>query len=591
VERIGPYEVVAKLGQGGMGSVYRVRGPHVAGRELALKHIVATPLSGPTALERFLREAQLLARVEHSGVVRIHACESIPGGAYLVQELIDGQDLKQVVQAGPLLPAEAARIVREVADAVAAVHRQGILHRDLKPANVVLRGEQPVLLDFGVARDLDAETLTKTGAMVGTPAYMSPEQAGGDAVGPETDVYGLGVILYELLLGRPPFEGSQFAVVKKVMLDEPVWPRAEREAVPAELEAVLRVAMAKEPSERYDTPEALREELDRFLNGRPTQAGGRPPPRARRRRPHAPLVAGGIAVAALALLGASSLGARLSQPVSTTPAPVVEVSEEPEPEPVNQDLWWLKPGDVFRARLVFDERAGSAQIRMDAVLACAVEQIEGGVASLAMTIEAISARFKVYTRVDDPDMLTPAEPSEDMSQILMRAVTRPFRAQLDLSTGEVPSMSGFEAIEAGLLAESSAIQAITDRVNTLLPAADSTNLAKTLAKIFSTRYLLPAMRTLTYVRDAQEGDEQGLWFAGPVVGGRRAFHMDRRGHESQLEYNVFTKGAARSKNALPVDLQGKASYEAGRLQSAEVTQRVDTENSSVTWSWVAVDPD
>jgi serine/threonine protein kinase len=211
--------------------------------------------------------------------VQVHQLGRAAEGPYLVSDLIVGRGLERAARED-VEPMRAAAIVRTLADAVAAVHAQGILHRDLKPANVILRepDHAPVLLDFGVARDQTAERLTTTGVSVGTPNYMSPEQAAGarpDAIDARTDVYGLGAILFELLAGRPPHEAdSAFATLRKVISEEPRWPSADRPGVPWALEAVLRMAMDRERMFRYRSAEALRDDLDRVLKGERPQAAG-----------------------------------------------------------------------------------------------------------------------------------------------------------------------------------------------------------------------------------------------------------------------------------------------------------------------------
>jgi hypothetical protein len=261
--------VLRVLGQGGMGVVYEVRDPQLD-RILAMK-LIRDVRASDTAVERFWREAEVLGRIQHPNVVRVHQIGQAHEGTYLLMERVEGEPLSDVVERGPLEVNEAARIVRTLADALRAVHAAGILHRDLKPHNVILRPDgSPTLLDFGLVRDESLERLTKTGVSLGTPAYMSPEQAKGvrtSELGPQTDVYGLGVILYELATGEAPFTGSAIDVMRAVIFQDPTRPSDVHDPVPAELEAICAVAMAKEPEDRYPTAEALRADLDRFLAG------------------------------------------------------------------------------------------------------------------------------------------------------------------------------------------------------------------------------------------------------------------------------------------------------------------------------------
>jgi hypothetical protein len=208
-------------------------------------------------------------------------------------DLVPGQSLKTLARSTPMEPARAAAIVRALASAVEALHARSILHRDLKPENVIIRDDgEPVLLDFGLARHLDARTLTQSGALLGTPAYMAPEQAEGSGTAKldeRADVYGLGGILFELLAGRPPFEGTQVQILAAVLTKKPVWPDA-----PDALATVLRKAMEKAPDDRYPTARALGEDLARYLAGERVHA--RP---ARSRGP--------VLIVAVMIVGAAAL--------------------------------------------------------------------------------------------------------------------------------------------------------------------------------------------------------------------------------------------------------------------------------------------
>jgi len=272
--QIGDYRVLRELGRGGAGVVYEVV---AAGseRRLALKllHSGHTP---PATLIRFGREAQLLAQVRHPSVVRVVDLKrTADGDPYIVTDFVPGEELAKVARGRPLPWERSARIVRELADALAQVHAKGIVHRDLKPQNVILHEEgYPVLLDFGLARDDAgaAERLTQTGAFLGTPAYSAPEQAeGASEVGPAADVYGLGAILYFLLSGHPPYTGSLVAILSKLVQGTPpAWPSEDDPSVPPALEAVCKRAMRADPAERTPSAVALRDELDAYLAGEET---------------------------------------------------------------------------------------------------------------------------------------------------------------------------------------------------------------------------------------------------------------------------------------------------------------------------------
>ena len=272
----GPYEVVGPLGRGGMGRVFEVRHPDQPGRRLALKLVPVDP-AHPTAARRFEREAQLLARVRHPGVVAVHAVGQSPEGQWLVMELVEGRPLAARVEEGPLPPAAAALLVARVADGVAALHAQGIVHRDLKPENVLLRPDgSPVVIDLGLARAGDVERLTRSGTLAGSPVYMAPEQV--DGTSPErldarVDVWALGALFYALVNGAGPFEDSRTLpeAVHRITSQEPRWP-----ALPAPLLAVLQRALSKRPAARQAHAGALAGELRAACAGLDPARGPRP---------------------------------------------------------------------------------------------------------------------------------------------------------------------------------------------------------------------------------------------------------------------------------------------------------------------------
>ncbi|HBP18419.1 MAG TPA: hypothetical protein DEA08_11630 [Planctomycetes bacterium] len=254
--RLGPYRLLRKLGVGGMGAVYEAE--HVeSGVRGALKTIQPALLSDVDEEERlrFCREAELLARLDHPGVVAVHSAELGGPRPYLVMDLVSGESLAERLRGGPLEIEEALRVVRELARALGHCHAQGILHRDLKPANVVLdeRGA-PRLVDFGLALALDAARLTASGVVLGTPGSMAPEQATGSGrTDVRTDVYGLGALLFELLCGQPPFRGaSLFQTLDQIVRQPPPHPSALRPGgLPAWLDRVVLRALAKEPEQRF----------------------------------------------------------------------------------------------------------------------------------------------------------------------------------------------------------------------------------------------------------------------------------------------------------------------------------------------------
>jgi serine/threonine protein kinase len=263
-----------------MGVVYRALQQRL-GRIVALKVIRSGPFAATHELARFRKEAEAIARLDHPNVVRIFDFGEHDGLPYFSMEFVDGGSLKQRLRQQRLSPLEAAQLVETLAWAMQYVHQRGIVHRDLKPANILLvSGEgtpdsapQPKIADFGLVKHLDAETAsTLSGAIMGTAPYMAPEQADGrnSDVCPLTDVYALGAILYELLAGRPPFQGpTPVETINRVLRDEPVPPTRLRPEVPPELEAVCLKCLEKQPGQRYASAAALAEDLHRFQIGEP----------------------------------------------------------------------------------------------------------------------------------------------------------------------------------------------------------------------------------------------------------------------------------------------------------------------------------
>ncbi|MBI3724772.1 protein kinase [bacterium] len=273
--RFGQYEVVEKIAKGGMGVVYKVR--HVGlDRLYALKVLVQGAHADGEVLERFRREAKTAARLDHPSIVRVHDAGTEDGFPYLVMDLIEGESLANIVRSEGVSPRKAALITRSIARALAHAHENGVVHRDVKPDNVLIDKNtgEPRLSDFGIVKDLEAgETdakLTRTGLTLGSPCYMSPEQASGrhKDVGPCSDIYSLGATLYEMLAARPPFEGDSIHdIMSKVVRDDPVPPRRLNNSVHPELEAVCLKTLEKDMTRRYPTAAALADDIDRYLEG------------------------------------------------------------------------------------------------------------------------------------------------------------------------------------------------------------------------------------------------------------------------------------------------------------------------------------
>jgi tetratricopeptide (TPR) repeat protein len=265
------YELLETLGTGGMGVVWKARQKNLP-RLVALKRLRAGGPLSEDLLVRFRREAEAVARLQHPNIVQIHEVGEQDGEPFLVLEYVAGGSLAQKLADGPLPPDAAAALVESLARAIHFAHEQGIIHRDLKPANVLLTADgTPKVSDFGLAKLLGASeaSATQTGAILGTPSYMAPEQARGEAtVGIAADVYALGAILYETLIGRPPFRGpSALETLAQVRDNDPVPPRTLQPQVPRDLETICLKCLHKEPGRRYTSAAALADDLRRFTVG------------------------------------------------------------------------------------------------------------------------------------------------------------------------------------------------------------------------------------------------------------------------------------------------------------------------------------
>jgi serine/threonine-protein kinase len=307
------YEVEAVLGRGGVGVVYKARHLRL-NRAVALKMLLAGAYAGPHELARFQREAEAIAGLRHANIVQVYDVGDLDGRPYFTMELVEGGSLAQALAGTPQPARQAAALAATLAEAVQMAHQGGIVHRDLKPANILLAADgTPKVTDFGLARRLDGETgSTQSGALLGTPSYMAPEQAGANAraIGPAADVYALGAILYELLTGRPPFRAETAAeTVLQVIYHEPVSPSRLNAKVPRDLDTICLKCLHKDPQKRYATAAALAEDLRRFQRGEPITArpAGLPVRVAKwvRRRPIPAVMLAATLLLAVALVGVS----------------------------------------------------------------------------------------------------------------------------------------------------------------------------------------------------------------------------------------------------------------------------------------------
>jgi serine/threonine-protein kinase len=272
----GDYEVIEELGRGGMGVVYKARHARFQ-RLVALKMILAGEHASREQTERFLAEARAVARLQHANIVQIHEIGSHDGSPFFSLEYVEGGNLAAKLKESAPSDMEAARLVELLARAVHYAHGRGIVHRDLKPSNILLTPDGiPKIADFGLAKVLsDQSGVTQTGAILGTPSYMAPEQAAGKAreIGPACDVYALGAILYELLTGRPPFRGATaLETMRQVEEQPPEPPHLHNPRVDRALEAICLKCLEKAARDRYPSAEAMDQDLSAYLNGEPVQA-------------------------------------------------------------------------------------------------------------------------------------------------------------------------------------------------------------------------------------------------------------------------------------------------------------------------------
>jgi serine/threonine protein kinase len=278
--RIGKYIIKRELGRGGMGAVYLAEQPGL-GREVAIKELVPSAAADPTALKRFLQEAQVMARTSHPNLVQVHDLEQIGAANYIVLEFVRGKSLRDWLNRGEIPMPQVFAVMHGVLQALDYAHRHAIVHRDMKPENVLLSDEGAVkVADFGIARLTDdsiapGQTATKTGTTVGTPQYMSPEQVASSKVDGRSDLYSAGIMFYELVVGQPPFTATEsdgpFTLMAKHVQAPPKPPSVHKPGLDMRLEEVILKALSKRPEERYQTgqefDEAMSKVADRLCPG------------------------------------------------------------------------------------------------------------------------------------------------------------------------------------------------------------------------------------------------------------------------------------------------------------------------------------
>jgi formylglycine-generating enzyme required for sulfatase activity len=370
--QVAGYSILGILGSGGMGVVYKAQQMALR-RVVALKMILHGDFVGEDQRKRFQGEAEAIAALQHPHIVQVHEVGEHNGVPYFSLEYCAGGSLADQLDGTPWEPKRAAALVQTLAGAVQTAHQQGLVHRDLKPGNVLLTADgTPKVTDFGLVKRLDTPGQTQSGAVVGTPSYMAPEQAGstGRQVGPAADVYALGAVLYELLTGRPPFKAATpMDTVLQVLSEEPVAVRRLQPKVPRDLETICLKCLEKDPKKRYVSSAALAEDLRRFLAGEPVQA--RPAGRLERavkwarRRPTAAALLGVtlLALVTLTVLSANLVVAR-SDAESRRTVAELEADKAKEARDFLVSIFELAETDVKGGNMTVREILADAELKI-----------------------------------------------------------------------------------------------------------------------------------------------------------------------------------------------------------------------------------
>ena len=394
----GRYRLIELLGQGGMATIYRARDGQLE-RDVAVKVLRPEYGRDPDFFARFRQEAQSAASLNHPSVVAVYDYGTDEAGPYIVMELVEGEDLASIIRrSGPLPPRQAARLAAEIGRAIATAHDNGFIHRDIKPGNILVTREgRAKVTDFGIARALAEAQFTLPGTTIGSVHYFSPEQARGEPAGPPSDIYSLGIVLYELLTGRRPWEGDTAAAIATARLTGAVpSPSSVRSGIPPVLEAIDRKALAQRPEDRFANAMAMVEALERFIaEDRAAAAAGGVAAGATGVSPVAGAALGAAEGAAIGAAGASSAlraaGAPGGVPGPSGPATVAEAIARPNAGrvPFADDAYAdSQVSSSGRYRAVQDDDDGNRSNRwlwISAILALAILAVAGFLAFQFLT--------------------------------------------------------------------------------------------------------------------------------------------------------------------------------------------------------------